>query len=565
MNTLKIESLKITLMIVLITVISYSCKKSLDDSLDVTPRDRLTDATVWTDEGTADLFLNDIYGNLPEGNNWNDPFENWSDNSICGFGWPISRVTAQQANFTPSTFLTNKQNSTTFGDIGLTLDWGNNYNKIRKTNLFITNVSASVFSAGYKKKRLGEARFLRAYFYHVLWMSYGGVPLITEPLSIAKQGEDIFHARNTSDETFKFITDELAAIANDLPEKNDAGRITKGAALTLKGWCELFAHKYTEAAATNKKIIDDLGNGKVYDLFSDYGPLFMPENNNNKEGVFYKQYIPTVKGGRFDAFNSPVYNNRGAQTGWGGSGPTQELVDDYDMDNGLPISDPASGYDPQNPYKGREKRFYQTIIYDGSFWYNDTIYTRQGLGSKNEIDLSDKGDVTQTGYYLRKRCNDKITLGADNWGYGTSGQNYYYFRYAEVLLNYAEAQNEAAGPGVTVYDAINKIRGRAGLPPLPGGLSQDAMRTAIRKERRIELAFEDKRWWDLIRWNIAHINLNKPLHGMLIKPAPGGGLTYTRVAVPGGDRKFNASKNYLFPIPQSAIDQNKKLTQNPNY
>ena len=555
MKNINIKTLSALLLIVSMMG-SYSCKKSLDESLDVIPHDRLTDVTVWTDEGTADLFLNDIYGQLPDGNNWYDPFDNWSDNSICAFGWPLSRTEAQQANYTPSTlaFWT-----------GLPFDWGTNYSNIRKTNLFISKVTASGLSDDYKKKRLAEARFLRAYFYHLLWMSYGGVPIITDPLNVSTQGDSIFHARNTFDETFKFITDELGAIANDLPETNEPGRITQGAALTLKGWCELFAHKYTDAAATNKQIIDNLGNGKVYDLFPDYGTLFMPEGNANTEGIFYRQYIPRVKGGRYEGYNATTFTQGGAETSWGGVDPTQELVDDYEMDNGLPISDPASGYNAQNPYVHREKRFYESIVYDGSFWYDGIIYTRQGIGSPNEIDLSDHNDATQTGYYLRKRCNDKITLGSDNWDGASGGQNYYYFRYAEVLLNYAEAQNEAIGPDASVYDAINKVRSRAELPALPVGLSQDAMRTAIWRERRVELAFEDKRWWDLIRWNIAHINLNTQLHGIAITTGTGGTLIYTPVTVPGGDRKFDASKNNLFPIPQSALDQNKKLTQNPGY
>ena len=234
------------------------------------------------------------------------------------------------------------------------------------------------------------------------------------------------------------------------------------------------------------------------------------------------------------------------------------------MDNGKEISDPASGYDPQNPYVNREKRFYQSIVYDNTFWYNDVIMTRQGVASKNEIDLADKDDASQTGYYMRKRLDDKLTLGADNWDGGTSPQNYSYFRFGEVLLNYAEAQNEAVGPDATVYDAVNRIRTRGELPALTPGLAQDAMRQAIRRERRIELAFEDKRWWDLIRWNIAHINLNTQLHGIAITDE-GGTLKYTTVPAVGGNRKFDASKNYLFPIPQDAIDQNGLLEQNPGY
>lgn len=552
MNNINIKNFYYCILAVMISLAVSSCKKSLDESLDITPHDRLTDNAVFSDANTADLFLNDIYGQLPDGNNMYDPFDNWSDNSICGFPWPLSRTLAQQANYTPSTL--------SFSS-GLPYDWTDNYRSIRKANLFIKKITASGFPDDFKKKRIAEARLLRAFFYHQLWMAYGGVPLITEPDNLAAGGDETFHARNTSDETVKFITDELSAISTDLPEINEAGRATKGAALTIKGWCELFAHKFAESAATNKQIID----GNMYDLYPDYQKLFLTEGNNNKEGILYRQYIPRVKGGIIEGVTGPTFTKGGVETSWGGVNPTQELIDDYDMDNSLPITDPASGYDPQQPYLHREKRFYQSIVYDGSFWYNDTIYTRKGMGSSNEIDLSDHNDAGQTGYYLRKRLSDKITLGADNWDGHSSGQNYYIFRYAEVLLNYAEAQNEAVGPDVSVYDAINKVRARSALSALPGGLSQDQMRQAIRRERRVELAFEDKRWWDLIRWHIADINLNRELHGISILAGANGQLTYTPVTVPGGNRKFNASRNYLFPIPQIAIDQNKNLKQNPGY
>jgi len=536
---------------VLVTVGSYSCKKSLDESLNVTPHDRLTDATVWTDPATADVFLNAIYGQLPDGNNWYDPFDNWSDNSICGYSWVVSRWEAQQAIYTPATL--------SFDQLPYT--WSGLYTNVRACNVFIKNVSASTLDTAYKRLRGAEARFLRAFFYHELWMLCGGVPVITDPMDISKQGDSIFRARNTSQETVTFLTTELASVANDLPvAAAESGRATKGAALTLKGWVELYDHQFTASAASNQQVI----NMGAYTLFPDFGNLFSPGSNTNNEGIFYREYIPRVLGGRCDSYDGATFTAGGVETSWGGVNPTQELVDDYAMDNGLPISDPASGYDPQHPYVHREKRFYQSIIYDGSWWYNDTIFTRQGIGSPNEIDLSDHNDAGQTAYYQRKGLNDQITLGADNWNNGTSGQSYYYFRYAEVLLNYAEAQNEAVGPDAGVYDAINQVRVRASLPALPAGLSQDAMRTAIRRERRVELAFEGKRWWDLIRWHIAHINLNRQLHGMAIQRV-GGVLTYTPTTTPGGNRQFDASKNYLFPIPQSAIDQNKKLTQNPNY
>ena len=530
-----------------------------DKQLDVEPRDRLTDANVWTDPGASDLFLNDIYRSLPDGNNWYDPVENWSDNAICGFAWPTSRTLVQQALYSPA-------NAGLSGEVSNMYNWSTNYTYIRKCNVFIKNVTASSsLSADYKKGRLAQARFLRAYFYHNLWMAFGGVPVITDVLDVETQGNDVFRARNTSAETLKFITDECAAIYADLPPVPNSGKIGKGAAMALKGWCELFAGKWAAAAASNKKIMDELD----YDLDPDYGALFLSKGNASKESILYREYAPPGpgKGGSLDGLIGPTFTKGGAETSWGGMNPTQDLVEDYAMANGKVITDPTSGYNPQKPYENREKRFYQSIVYDGSWFYNDTIFTRRGIGSPNEIDLTDRDDAGQTGYYPRKRMATDITLGAASWDGYTSYQNYIIFRYAEVLLNYAEAQNEAVGPDATVYAAVDAVRGRSDLTGLPAGMGKDQMRTAIRRERRVELAFEDKRYWDLIRWKIAEVNLNRPLRGISITVAPNGSLQYAPVDARGGDRKFFANKNYLFPIPQSVIEQNPKLQgkQNPGY
>ena len=145
-----------------------------------------------------------------------------------------------------------------------------------------------------------------------------------------------------------------------------------------------------------------------------------------------------------------------------------------------------------------------------------------------------------------------------------SSANEIIYRYAEVLLSYAEAQNEAAGPDISVYEAINQVRVRSDLPPLPAGLSQIQMRDAIYRERRVELAFENKRFYDLLRLKLAEEKLNGSLHAILIKEV-NGILQYSVIPALSGARKFYANKNYLLPIPQSAIDQNSKLVQNPNY
>lgn len=529
-----------------------SCKKSLDSSLDVIPHDRLSGATVFANTSTADLFLNDIYNSLPDGNNYDDPMDNWTDNSICSFAWPYSRSEFQQNTMTPA--------SLNFGGETLNFEWSTNYAYIRKCNVFIASVTASALPATYKTPRLAEARFLRAFFYQVLWMGYGGVPITTSPMDYGTQGDSVFLARSTSDDTYKFIASELTAIAPSLPMTPQAGRASNGAALTLLGWIQLYDHDFAASAASNKKVIDNNG----YSLFPDYASLFL-DNTANSEAIFYRQYIARVKGNFYGSVDGPTFTKGGVETSWGAVNPTQELVDDYAMDNGLPISNPSSGYDATHPYNHREKRFYQSIVYDGSYFYNDTIYTRQGIGSPNEIDLSDHNDAGQTGYYIRKNINVNIALGPDNWNGLSGGQNYYYFRYAEVLLNYAEAQNEAVGPDATVYNAINQVRTRVALPNLTAGLSQADMRTAIRRERRVELAFEDKRWFDLRRWQTAATVLNRPVHGIAINQTGPGAFSYVYVTTPGGNHKFDASKNYLLPIPQYAIDQNSKLKQNPGY
>ncbi|MDR1116554.1 MAG: RagB/SusD family nutrient uptake outer membrane protein [Tannerella sp.] len=552
-----------------------------DEILDVIPQDQLSDATVWSDENTADLFLNDIYANLPDGNDWYDPFENYSDNSMCGYGWTTSRGLEREGTYTAA-------GNYPEGSSGLRLWWDSNYGYIRRCNIFITNVEKSDLPEDYKRVRIGEARYLRAYFYHILWMSYGGLPIITEPLNRLTQGDDIFKPRATAEETARFIIGECALAADELNVSSEPGRITKGAALTLKGWMELYdasallnpdnePARWAQAAETYKKVMD-LG---VYRLYPDYGILFLPEGNANDEGIMYRQYYPGTAqlGGRESALMSTPYVGNDAHTSWGAVGPTQDLVDSYCMANGRPVDDPESGYDPQNPYANRERRFYESIVYDGSYWYNDTIYTRLGVGSLNELDLSDAGDATNTGYNLRKRMNPNIQLGAANWDGYTSSQHYYYFRYAEVLLGYAEARNEAAGPDPSVYAAINQVRERNPsnpyLPPLREGLSQSEMRTEIRRERRVELAFEDKRRWDIVRWKAAEELYSRGLHAMRIEEIDGK-LHYTVIPATGGNRKFNWY-NYWFPVPQQVLDRNEviraqnggpdnwKNGQNPGY
>ena len=526
---------------------------SCEDYLEIASKDKISDSVLWSDISQTELFINDIYAALPSVVNRFDPWENWSDDAMDGINGAVSRNVYAIAAYTPE----NAENQ-----------WGQ-YSNIRKCNLLIKNLSGSDLPEDWKALRLAEVRFLRAYFYSLLWTWHGGVPIIEDVLNYSEQGDEIFRPRNSSEETFDFITRECDAIANDLPlVAKENGRITRGAALTLKAWCEMFnasplhnpandKSKWTLAASTYKEVMD-LG---VYDLFPNYETLFYEENNFNQETILAKPHVGGTNIGRSTEGLAGPHFSGGSQTAYGMLNPTQEIVDEYLMENGLPITDPESGYDPQNPYVGREKRFYQSIVYDGSMWNGAVFYSRLGVESNNELDLGISTGGTNTGYSFRKGLKEEYAVNGNN---RLSSANSILFRYAEVLLSYAEAQNEAAGPDASVYDAVNEVRTRSELPFLPEGLTQEEMREEIRRERRIELAFEERRWYDLIRWKIAEEKLNGKLHAMRIEEVDGN-LTYTVIPAPGGERMFYADRNYYLPIPQSAIDRNSKLEQNPNY
>lgn len=519
-----------------------------DQYLELSPTDRITDSVVWSTTTNADAFLNGIYAGLPREYINSDPGDNFSDDGFGGQVNLYSRTTYALSNYNPS-------NAPNY--------WTSNYASIRKCNLFLEKVAASALPADWKLVRTAEARFLRAYFYHTLWINYGGVPILTEVLNQSAEGDAIFHSRNTAEEVFAFVTDELDAIAENLPVKPASGRVSQGAALALKGWCELFEAsplrnpgndpaKWRKAAETNQRVID-LG---VYRLFPDFVTMFYEENNHNEEEIFSIQYLGgTTIGGSREGLQGP-FNVGGESKSWGSIRPTHNLVGEFFMANGFPTDHPDSGYDPNKPYQNREKRFYATVSFDGAQWLGKPMIYRVGSGSLLEFD---KG--SPTGYDLVKGMNPKYAIHGDQ---RLNSATQKIFRYAEVLLNYAEARNEADGPDDSVYEAINTVRARVDLPALKPGLSKDDMRKAIRQERRVELAFELKRLPDLLRWKEAEKLLNRNLLGMKIENGPGGTIA-TVVPVAGGQRAFHAEKNYVLPIPQSAIDKNRNLVQNPNY
>jgi len=600
---IKFKTIRNIAFIGLILLSNYSCNQ--EDYLETTDKSRLMEETMWGTESYADIYLNNCYGQLEGKGNQPDNLDNFTSDNDAGFYY--TSYNWKKGIVDPAG---GAGGSVWFGTTGPSsyVGWQTIYTTVRRLNTFMAKITENKanYSTDWYNKRIDEARFLRAYFYSEIFMKLGGLALVTEPQDRLTMSEDeMLIPRSSFEGTFNYIISELSSIVTNgyLPVKYtkgdaDAGRATLGAALCLKGWLQLFAaspaynsddpavprtsdnlqafadyqlSRWADAAATNKQFIDTYGHKGTgtYQLFSPMTLFWHEANEYNSEVIWDRQHVPTTMAQRFDTFGGPVWIH-GTYYTWGNYCPTQELVDEYQMANGLDIDDPASGYDPQDPYVGRENRFYDFIVYDGATYKQDwmteadVIYTRidKVHPSRNQIDFG-ADDVGNTGYYFKKRLDNAHPRGGNQ-----DGRNYVYYRYAEVLLNYAEAQNEAVGPDVSVYEAINAIRQRPGtdLPAL-AGMTQAEMRDAIKRERRIELVYEGHRLYDLWRWKDAMTEMNKDLHGMLIEntvPDDNSGVwTYTPVSL--NHPHVFTQKMYFNPIPQAAIDRNQKLIQNFGY
>jgi hypothetical protein len=548
-------------MALLAVVAVSSCKKNF---LDITPTDRvLTDAVLGDSLLFEDYVINRYLGvklqdkeaeGTPPGFGRGFEYSMWSsitDESIYNNDdntWVI-----QRGQLAP-------ENTGMAGTI-----WGRSYRSIRECNFALNNIDSVNMSQAKKDVLRAELRFIRAFRYQDLIRNYGGVVLVGDRVLNLKDslsGAALF-TRSSIKDCINYAVSELDAAAAKLPVANDGGwalgRATKGAALALKARLLLYAASplynagtWQAAAAAAQDVI----NMGIYSLEPDYGALF--NNPNSKEIIFERTYAIGARHVCMEISNGP--NGYG---GWAGNTPLQNFVDSYETKDGKDISDPTSGYNDQNPYVNRDPRFYQTVLYNGASYRGSTvqIYTPGGKDSK---DGPSNWNTTKTGYYLKKFMNDAYPI--DNPWNVAGLQPWIYFRYAEVLLNYAEAQNEAVGPDATVYSALHLIRQRAGMPDIVAGLSQSDMRTAIRRERQVELAFEEHRFYDVRRWKIADVTENVPAYGVdvAVAPANPGGYSYTRKVALSG-RTF-LPQHYWLPIPRAEIQaSNNQLQQNPNY
>lgn len=545
-----------------------SCKK---DFLDITPTDRVSEATLIGDSTLFEDFVTNRYIGVrlqdKEGDGTNPGFGR-------GFEYAMwSSLTDESIyNNDDNTWLIQRgllapENTGIAGTI-----WGRSYRSIRECNWALSNLAAVQMSEVHKARIKAELQFIRAFRYHDLIRNYGGIVLMGDKvynLSDNLQDEALF-TRSSLKDCMDYVLAQVDEAAANLPVNNDntwlMGRATKGAALALKsrltlyGASPLYNTSTWQDAVTAAQAVINLNK---YSLFTGgYAALFL--DAANPETIFARLYTKNAGHTHLEIANGP--NSYG---GWGGNLPLQNLVDDYQMNNGKSIADPASGYNPQDPYTNRDPRFYATILYNGSTYRGSTIETFTP-GGKDSKDGPDNWNTSKTGYYLRKFVNDAYPL-QNPWG-NAGFQPWYYFRYAEILLNFAEAANEAYGPDViptgsslSAVAAINLIRSRptVSMPPLSAGMSQADVREAIRNERRIELAFEEHRFYDVRRWKIANVTENEPAQGVTITKS-GNTFNYsTKVALDG--RAFT-DKMYWLPIPRAEIQASgNKIQQNAGY
>ncbi|QDH81085.1 RagB/SusD family nutrient uptake outer membrane protein [Echinicola soli] len=553
--------------IALIGSLLVGCK---EDFLEIVPTDRVSDASILSDSTLFEAYVINRYLGIRLTNKE-------GDGNLPGFGRGFEY--ALWSSLTDESIYNNDDNTWLIQQGQLSPEntgiagtfWGRSYRSIRECNYALAHINELTMSQTGKDRLIAELKFIRAFRYHDLIRNYGDVVLIGDEVS--ELGDDFtapgFFEKTDKEAAIAYVIEELDQAAAGLPLTNDGswqeGRATRGAALSLKARLLLYAasplftdgendSQLWQRAADAAQAVMNLQQYSLYQ--GGYGELFLTPQTN-VEIIFARYYNINSRHTALEIANGP-----NGYDGWGGNVPLQNLVDDYEMMDG-------SSFDWENeshasePYENRDPRFYETILYNGAPYRDREVETFLPGGRDSQGGPSN-WNTSKSGYYLRKFINEELPI-RNPWEVAGT-QNWIYFRYAEILLNYAEAQNEAVGPDGSVYEAIDAIRGRAGveMPPLPPGLTQDEMRERIRHERRIELAFEEHRYYDVRRWMIANDVENNPAYGITITKAEDGHLVYERkVALEG--KQFE-DQHYWLPIPRAEIlASDNQLAQNPGY
>jgi hypothetical protein len=539
---------------------------------------------IFSDPVLATKFGDDSYNYL-----WNDFASigvNAPNNSVgsgnCRVNWYFSDECLESRNnslqalyITRGIYLEDNTLNLTAGDkyTEIAGSWQRAYQGIRNTSRMLEEMDNVPWTSDQSPDRIkGEQYFIRAFMYFELIKRFGGVPIVPKVLSTTDNAD---LPRNTYQECVDYILADLAKAEPFLPLEYDVnayGRATKGAVKALRSRVLLYAASYrdnptndkakwTTAASVAKDLIDNMKDR--YPLESTYTNIL--KYSIKKEFILCMPKSQRRVGDDYLFVTIPSSPGRGGN--FGNAIPTQTHVNMYEMANGKPITDPTSGYDPQNPYVGRDPRFYENILFNGAPWGSRSIETWQSEDGKSQgLDMM-SGVAFAGSYLIRKMWPIETQVGGSN-----QYVHFPIFRMAEIWLNYAEAQNEAVGPDISVYDAVNQIRRRAknaagvAMPDLPAGLTQVEMRNRIRNERAVELAFENGRWFDIMRWGIGKNILNGPARQIKIIKNTDGTFRFEEFDMPPGFTHTFVEKQNYYPIPLGEIQKSIGiLKQNPGW
>lgn len=539
------------------------CGTSCSDVIDLNPGDRFSPATVWSSTTTVDSYVLGLYSIFSSSCEF---YGTGSPNLTDAYSDILKSGSWDQYNhsYNRSLFQESAFNSTSAGAFEC---WSTHYERIRRENEFLRDAPKyrKKFGEKWMDTRIAEVRFCRAYAYYLLCRVYGGVILRTE----VDGPEQNDKARSTEADCWDFIIEELKDLAPQLPQGNktengdnwdDAnyGRATQQAAYGLLSRVALFAERW-DVAAQAARDVEKCGG--ALDL-TGYANVFNGDLKSNKEILFGVDFEQDVITHRYDAYVRPSGDAKALGTSalYSVFFPTSELADSYEMADGTPFSWETHGSDP---YTGREPRFYATILYNGASWMGRTIESYVGgADGFKEYENSKSANTTVTGYYLRKYLKD----GDKSWITAYSAQTCILIRYAEVLLNKAEALAELSWDqnSVEALQALNDVRGRVGLPSRQTASKEEFMEF-VRHERMVELAGEGFRYWDLRRWRLAEEVINgKNVHGVKITKTDSG-FNYEHVDADNGNKRIFYDRYYHFAIPESERSKNPLCDNNQGW